>query len=397
MSSIVVGGYASITVGQLANVCAARKEGLISFLALRIWLAAHEQRAKRCTAKGRVVYTVKELAQLTQMSESSAARALGQLHTNKLISWSVGEIKFPQDVGENARGLVRACSTSANRPVPIPRFILRTLYRHKRPSEVVVAIAHLVRCLFKKGQQICSGGLVKASWIAIHFGVGERSVHSARKWLLDKGLFRREEVRQFVLNRWGAKFLVNLAGTPKAAKGAGGQGPKRSESAPPNKTKIFNKISTYINHKPVLRSARAGVCTEKPSIRNILPEDLRKMPRLAELYRQAIAARWLSPGEANLKNFVCAALRANRVSSSPVRVFVGIVKKKLWHHVTQEQENRALQVLKRFRNRNPEAFGVEAKSDRAEGSDHPLRHLVSLTASATSHAAFSPSSSANGL
>jgi hypothetical protein len=121
------------------------------------------------------------------------------------------------------------------------------------------------------------------------------------------------------------------------------------------------------------------------------------MPRLAELYRQAIAAKWLSPGEANLRNFLCAALRANRVSATPVRVFVGIVKKKLWHHVTQEQENRALHVLKRFRDRNPQAFSLEAKADRAGGAEDPVRHLVSVAASATNHVAFCSASSANGL
>lgn len=51
MKTYVQGGYVTITVGQFANVCEARKSGRISFLGLRVWLACHEQRAKRCTAK----------------------------------------------------------------------------------------------------------------------------------------------------------------------------------------------------------------------------------------------------------------------------------------------------------------------------------------------------------
>lgn len=66
MQTSVDGGYALITVGQLANVCAARKENRITFLALRTWLAAHEQRAKRCTARGRVRFTLSELARLVR-------------------------------------------------------------------------------------------------------------------------------------------------------------------------------------------------------------------------------------------------------------------------------------------------------------------------------------------
>ena len=57
MATEVDGGYVVITVGQFASVCAARKDGIISFLALRVWLAAHEQKAKRCLAKGRLSFT----------------------------------------------------------------------------------------------------------------------------------------------------------------------------------------------------------------------------------------------------------------------------------------------------------------------------------------------------
>ncbi len=379
MSAVVVGGYASITVGQLSNICAARKAGAVSFLALRIWLAAHEQRAKRCTAKGRVVYTVGELAKLVRVSEASAHRALKELRAHGLIHWSASDILFPQTLSENARQLAKACGTSPQRPVPIPRFILRALFRHKRPSEVTVAIAHLIRCLFKRGLQISNGGLIKASWVAFHFGVAERSVHSARKWLLKEGFLIRETVSQFVLNRWGGRFLVNLAGLAQTTKAASEVRGTRSEFAPPKKTKIF-KNCTYnyqINNKPLVPRAESGVCKENHiNIRNILPEDLRKMTRLEKLYRQAIQARWLTPSEASLRNFVCAALRANRVSATPVRVFVGIVKKKLWNYITQEQENRALEVLKRFREKNPEAFSIEAKADTGGDRVSAMKRLM---------------------
>gem|GEM_PF-7065653 len=36
------------------------------------------------------------------------------------------------------------------------------------------------------------------------------------------------------------------------------------------------------------------------------------MPRLVNLYRQAIGAGWIPDCEASLRNFVCAALRAIR-------------------------------------------------------------------------------------
>src|SRR6266487_4164601 len=98
MASRVDGGYAVITVGQFASVCGARKAGLISFLALRVWLAAHEQRAKRCLARGRVSYTVHELASLVRVSDASVKRALAELARSSLIDWSEMRIEFPQVV-----------------------------------------------------------------------------------------------------------------------------------------------------------------------------------------------------------------------------------------------------------------------------------------------------------
>ena len=102
--------------------------------------------------------------------------------------------------------LARELGTSQKRPVPIPRRVLRALFRHKRPSEVMAAIGHLIRCLFRRGREISNYGLVKASWIASVFGIAERSVHSARKWLAQEGFLTQEYVHQLVMNRWGAKF-----------------------------------------------------------------------------------------------------------------------------------------------------------------------------------------------
>lgn len=210
METTVEGGYALISVGQFANVCAARKDGLISFVALRVWLAAHEMRAKRCTAKGRVHYSTDELARLVRVPAKTAVKALSELVRHGLIDWQPTGICFPEILQDYAVDLAAELGTKPSSPVPVPRYILRALFRHKRPSEVMAAIAHLVRCLFRKGREIFNHGLIKASWVASVFGVGERSVHAARKWLADEKFLIQEPVNQFVLNRWGAKFLVSL-------------------------------------------------------------------------------------------------------------------------------------------------------------------------------------------
>lgn len=357
----------TITVGQFANVCEARKSGRIGFLSLRVWLAAHEQRAKRCTARGRVLFTAKELSRLVHGTTERAVRnALFELRANQLLDWSEDRIQFPVGLHPEAAELANSLRTKSDRPVPVPRFVLRGLFRHKRPSEVMAAIGHLIRCLFKDKQEIRNHGLVKASWVASVFGVGERSVHSARNWLVRAGFLTQEVVHQLVMNRWGGKFSVRLlqpvsAGAKSIAQSAKGK------SAPPsfNRSKI---LQYQENNKPAY--AASGVCTEnlpEPTIRSIRPEDLRQMPRLEKLYRQATEAGWIPNCEAGIRNFVCAALRATRAGGRVGAVFVGIVRKKLWHHVTQEQEDRAMRVLKGYRERHQGAFGVCVEQAKGEG------------------------------
>ena len=107
------------------------------------------------------------------------------------------------------------------------------------------------------------------------------------------------------------------------------------------------------------RIAAPGACGQesgKPILRDIRPDDLRRLSRLRELFRQATEAGWLSRSEADFQNFVAAAVRATRleagsVRNDPVRVFVGIVRKRLWHHITIEQEERAREVIARARSK----------------------------------------------
>jgi hypothetical protein len=110
-----------------------------------------------------------------------------------------------------------------------------------------------------------------------------------------------------------------------------------------------------------LTPERSGVKTEgegKPSIKNIKLEDLLRFSRTEELYRQAVTAGWVKHSENQALNWLGAAVRAKTVAGDSVRIFAGIVRKKLWHHITQEQEDRARKALVRYRDRNPDLFTV---------------------------------------
>jgi len=368
----IEGGYVLISVGQFANVCAAKREGDISLLALRVWLAAHEQKAKRCIAK-RKRFSVLELAQLVRESLKTVQRALRELVSLELISWSESDISFSRDLTPVGEELAADLGTSPLRPVPVPRRILRALFRHTRPSEIMAAIGHLIRCLFIKRGEVSSGGLVKASWVASTFGIAERSVHGARKWLQSIGFLAQEAVHQLVMNRFGGKFLIVI----RPAVQADTKPTPRARFAPPSIT-ISTSSSTsnnQINNKPA--PAAPGVQMERekpPNLRDIQPDDLRRPARLEELYRQAVKAGWIDRSEASVRNFASAALRATRTGGRAAAIFVGIVRKGLWHHITQEQESRALAVLRRFRERHARDFGSDDSGK--EMLDERLSDLV---------------------
>jgi hypothetical protein len=103
------------------------------------------------------------------------------------------------------------------------------------------------------------------------------------------------------------------------------------------------------------------------------------MSRLELLYEQAVSANWLSHSEANLRNFVSAALRATWAGGRVGAIFVGIVRRRLWHHITQAEEDRALSVLKRYQERRPDAFrrsSLDARQVASVGKASELLNTV---------------------
>ena len=89
---------------------------------------------------------------------------------------------------------------------------------------------------------------------------------------------------------------------------------------------------------------------------NLRTEDFYQFSRLEALYFQAIERAWIKPSEASALDFIAAAVRAREVGRDAARVFVVIVRRGLWHHITQAQEDRARIALVRFRAEDPGRF-----------------------------------------
>lgn len=411
------GGYKTQTVLQLGNLISAFRLEKISLRALRLYLAALVIVAAREAAKRsrtnerqkRLVmprYLMKELSRLTACPLPRVRGELRSLERAGLLLFSETEISFteaPLPGSDDVTELLAAQRSTA-RPVPLPRPLLRLLARSRRPGTVLTMLAYCVRGLsLSRDGEVRGRGTAKASWLSEVTGQTVRSVRNARAELIARGLITDDEgSKQWKLNRDGAYFTVNLAWSEPPA--VDNLAPECTTFSPPMAENCPNFSSPYEDMKTLNRSKNqetrtcggqqaepTGVCrangigegkarnedvplkVKNPSLRNIQFEDLRRVSTLKMLFRQAVSAKWLEDSEANFRNFVAAAVRATRIKcSDPVRVFVAIVRRQLWHHITQEQEDRAAEVI----NKNSAKGLLSAHVSRGGFAPTALKDLV---------------------
>jgi hypothetical protein len=82
--------------------------------------------------------------------------------------------------------------TRPERPVPIPKTLLKRLTVKGRES-CIVALVHLLRCLFIDQGDINNEGFVSNEWITRLTGLCEQVIQTARKWMIKIGLLIRKE------------------------------------------------------------------------------------------------------------------------------------------------------------------------------------------------------------
>ncbi len=402
-------GYKLIRAEQLIAALAALNTGTISFRSLRAYLGCFEllairEAAERSTTKLRKTplrrFLTSELGALLEAeADVSVSRELSQLKRAELLSFSEAAITVSDAPTHEAELQALLGGRGARRLIPVPRRVLRFLAACSKPALVKTIIAYLLRGLsLDKDGRIKSTGTAKVSWICKLCQISERAARSARAELIRLGWITKDTSSfQRKLNRDGAYFVINTAwnrvfkqfAPPKAEKGPEFAPPlKRLETPSDSKNQKLGEpdgsgfcgkerggkapflarsiVTEHFSdaHLPQANSAsqnfRASTRTQRqrpsekmqgprmPDIRNIQPEDLRRVSTLKTLYHQAISAQWLQDSEASFRNFVAAAVRGTRVQGDAVRVFVGIVRRQLWHHISHEQEERARVVIRNF-------------------------------------------------
>jgi len=414
-------GYKAITVIKLLNGVGAYHSGKLSFKALRVYMACYELEAIREAAKrssrlklGKsndwIRYERKELVKLTGgLTLRSIGKSLKELERASVMKFSKDKIIFTETPIPESRGLLenalsgRKRDRGGTRSIPVPRRMLKTLASMNKPSLFLTIIAYMIRGLSIKRNtsqlnSINAKGTVKASWIAEVFEISLRAVKSARAQMVSMGLIDRDTGSyQRKLNRDGSYFELNLSwneaskveNKPLAEKVSPIEEntvsnflTPETELAPPrakNCTKFappYKKLKTSKENKnqKTWESKPTGVCKREkikrkniknlkaPCLWNIIPDDFRVFSRNQKLFFQAQARGLISGSEADILNWISASVRARNFENAGA-IFMGIIKKKLFTHITQAQEDEALRILKKKRAKNPNAYISDSHSD----------------------------------
>jgi hypothetical protein len=339
---------------------------------------------------------VDELSLISRLPLKATRNALAELERTALLTFSPDGITFRESSLEGSEQLCHelAGKRSVKRPVPLPRPLLRHLARETKSSNLKTILSYAIRGLtLSRDGEVRSAGSVKATWIARVMQMSERGVRGARRELLEMGwLFPDEGSTQRKLNRDGAYFRIDTEWVGKAHKENCNRvihrrrewaNPSSSEAdvnnsisasaactefAPPPVEKSVEFAPPFKDKKTLNRSNNqktwaspnpSGVWRtkeERPRITNITREDLRRSSTVEELYYQAVRRGLIEASEASVINFLAAAARATAVEGDAPRVFMGIIRRKLWHHITQVDEDRAVSALKRAREKDSNRF-----------------------------------------
>ncbi len=391
-------GYKAITPIQLLNGVSAYKSGEISFKALRVYLSCFEleaireaakrsQKLKGLKAKDWVSYEKEELISLTGgLTLRSIGKSLKELERASLMYFSKERIIFTETpTNRTSRELIEETLSGrkGTRAIPVPRRLIKLLGSLTKPALFLTLIGYILRGLSidRTTGVINPKGTVKASWIADAFGLSLRAVKSSRAELVSLEIIAKDvNSYQRKLNRDGAYFELNLKWSKGESRGESEAqtvhnfATSKTEFAPPvlqNSTEFAPPIErpkTSKEHKnqKTWRSKPSGVCNQTfkektpPNIRDIQLDDFREFSRNEILYWQAVNLGVIAHSEANALNWVSASIRA-RETENPPSIFMGIIKKQLFHHVTQAQEETARNAIKRRREKHFDAYRVPSQ------------------------------------
>ena len=392
----IEGSHISIPTEELCSVWGALLDGRIRPVDVRTWLAAREvfERRKFAPRGCEARFKATELAALLGDTGTIKVRAsLRRLERAKLVTWSAKGPAFIASVHElehpDAAQEMLEAMPAKRRTFPMPRRMLRLLTGGVKRSVLATVLGHLLRCPhFSKDAGWDGAGACKASWVGETFGVSERSIARARRHLIENVRWLRPlESEQWRMNRYGGRFEVNLAWDPTTPTAVGEEPQlstaQMSDPRAPNEPRLSDpreqqpsptEISTSTpgsraagspqplgKRHEVLNSDQAG--SKAVNLRRVTLEDLASVPRVMELFDQALSSPlWRSKGWTpkdglpERLNWAATARRALvRGGTNPAGLFVHLVANAKWDHISNEDEDAVRSQLAAWREPPPVA------------------------------------------
>jgi hypothetical protein len=382
-----LGGFIFLTVTQLAIIWWVYRSRHIQLKDLRIWFGALELVARRCQLKKgqEACYAMKELRTLVA-GRGGEEDAIRRLEAAGLLSWSATDISFATEVSDlrvsDVSSLHEMLSRIQNRQrrVPVPRQVVRVIASPSKRCVIATLLGHLMRCLYYRAGECVSGGFCKASWVAEVFRIDIRNVKASRKFLSEElRLLEYVPLPHSLRNRYGQKVLINLSwnGTAvdKSNHERSGLPPLKAltDTGLPPLEEHTKPLREHKHQKPAGGGKSTGVLDAKkegiPTLKHVVPEDLRDTERLLTLFAEANAQGFIGGSESERLTFVATAERARlRGTTNPEGLLAELVRRRLWHFVTQDDEDRAHQRLR-------EHFYGRRREEKLPAPRHPLKAL----------------------
>ncbi len=331
------GGFILLDMGAFQACWKAHRSGDLRLVDIRVWLAVVEILEQRRLAKSRKrpLFRLEELATLIGSASLRTVRSsVRRLERACLLTWNERNLR-----------LHRGDVMRTGRPyVPVPRRLLKWLANSGSKSDIATAIATCDSCLFfwSKEKRVESGGYSKSGEVSARYGISERSVKRSRTKLKKIGWLAAVSDGR-AGGRTGARFTADVTWQRSDLS------PQRNRNytvlSPPKEDQITPFGRKYQEPPAADRGAKLR---SAPDLRRVIVNDLKSPARVNRLYEQCVRARLIKPSEAGRLKVFAAAERALRCgTTNPAGLFVAVIRKRLWHHISQRDEDRGRDAMRR--------------------------------------------------
>ncbi|MBI1830509.1 MAG: hypothetical protein HYR84_03550 [Planctomycetes bacterium] len=385
MTTKLEGGFRVVSTRQICMVWSAYRDGtLAKLLDVRVYWALHEiadrrdaaMRAKRRAKEPAFPrqwprdLLVREVQRLVHSAAPAPIRAsLRRLEAAGLVALTLEELRFadavrhlPQPTVNDAEGMLlrihpRLCVRE--RAFAFPRRMLRHLAASGGRCLHATVLAHLIRCLWRKGDSYSNVGSCSSRFVSELFGVDPRNVKRARASLRSIGWLLSPEADNVDSTGHSAWSAIDLGWTSTPAFPARNTTETSAISPPLH-------VATDVSLPPPIReldlpsgsknqyprpNGSAGVRERidrngRASLADVRPADLRTPTTLCALFHEAASAGLVHDTTAHRTRFVTAATHAVRVGTrNPCGLFVTVLRKGLWNYLSQADEDAARSLL----------------------------------------------------